>query len=157
MKIAGQRRGEAYPTAPRTSSAGGGGAWTLYTPAFDSTSHDADIGNGELTGTYLIPPGVKTCKIQLALTWGDTSNAGTGSILVPLPPGVTPDFSLMATCLALGNAPVSPVVATGSINGSPIAISADFVQIAGQFVTSAPINTLEAGSIVFLSAEFPIL
>jgi len=143
-----------YPVAPRPS-ASVGGAWALYTPGFDNANHDASIGNGELTGTFIVQG--KTCRIQLSLTWGTTSTSGSAPVFVPVPPGVTPDFTVMATCAALGGAPITPVVATGDLNGSPIAISADFALIGGDYVTAAPLSTLAPGSVVFLSAEFPIL
>ena len=149
----GRNARETYPETPR-ASASSGGVWTLYTPAFDNSAHDASLGDGDLAGTYIVEG--KTCRIQLALTWGSTSTSGTAPVFVPMPPGVTLDPSRMAVSAALGD-PITPVVATGLLNGSPIAVSADFIFDSGEYITTAPLSTLQAGSVVFLSAEFPIV
>ena len=62
--------------------------WTAYTPTWTATGGTPSVGDGSLTGRYIIAGNV--CHLRINLTWGSTTS-GTGSNWVfSLPSGATP-------------------------------------------------------------------
>ena len=58
--------------------------WTTYTPSWASTGTTPTIGNGSITGKWIrINPFTVLWKIKL--TWGSTTNGGTGVWLFGAP------------------------------------------------------------------------
>ncbi|PVD01353.1 hypothetical protein [Streptomyces sp. CS014] len=78
-------------------------AWTAFTPTWTSTGTAPTLGNGTLTGRYMKIG--RTVHVYGALTFGSTTNTGTGSLTMGLPvqaasasPGV-----LSITCSRTGS------------------------------------------------------
>lgn len=67
------------------------GTFTVYTPGWRTTGAGADptIGNGSLVGRYAKVG--KNWHVQIRLTWGSTTNGGSGDWEFDVPPGCTPD------------------------------------------------------------------
>lgn len=63
--------------------AGGGPAWTTYTPSWTSTGTAPNLGNGTAFGRY-VQIG-KRVSFTAEITLGSTSTAGTGSYSISLP------------------------------------------------------------------------
>lgn len=61
-----------------------GGSWTTYTPTWSTTGTAPALGNGTLVGAYCLI-GAKTCVVQILLTCGTTTVAGTGDMKWALP------------------------------------------------------------------------
>lgn len=60
------------------------GVWTAYTPAFTGTSSNPSVGNGTLTGRYLIQG--KRCDVVVRAVFGTSGiNGGGGVLLWSLP------------------------------------------------------------------------
>ena len=59
---------------------------THFSPAFQTNNGDGVLGNGNFTGVFWVVGSVMTLLYQLI--WGGTT-AGTGLILLPLPPDWT--------------------------------------------------------------------
>ena len=58
-------------------------AWTSYTPTWTATTSNPAIGNGTLTGRYLLMG--KTVYVRIYLQYGSTSTAGSGNWKWALP------------------------------------------------------------------------
>ena len=62
--------------------------WTSYTPSWTATGGTPSLGNGTLTGHYLLAGNL--LAIRIALTWGSTTSAtGTSVWRFSLPSGIT--------------------------------------------------------------------
>jgi hypothetical protein len=131
-----------------------------YTPALASTNADASIGDGAGSGSWWIDGHVM--NIEACFTWGTTSTFGTGSLLVPLPPGFTAadiDFNRM-TVIGFGTvgAPCVCIKALGGVQTNVVCFAIDVFGIvfavtvvAGDFVGIAQNDQ------IFISAQFPLL
>ena len=60
--------------------------WTSYTPTWTGTGSNPSIGNGTLTGSYLLFG--TTCFLSIYMAIGSTTTGGSGAWLFALPPGV---------------------------------------------------------------------
>jgi hypothetical protein len=60
-----------------------GDAWTAYTPTWTSTGTAPAIGNGTLSGTYVLAG--KLCIFRATVAFGTTTTFGTGSYSLGLP------------------------------------------------------------------------
>lgn len=60
-----------------------GSAWTTYTPTWTATSTNPTLGNGTLTGAYIAAG--KLIAVRIVLTFGSTTNPGTGGWALSLP------------------------------------------------------------------------
>lgn len=58
-------------------------AWTSYTPSWTATTTNPTLGNGTLTGRYMLIG--KTCFVSITLTIGSTTSVGSGTYLFGLP------------------------------------------------------------------------
>ncbi len=74
------------------------GVWTDYTPVWTSSGTAPAIGNGTLSGRYVLHG--KTCHFTIALTFGSTTTTGSGSWSFGFP--VTPSFTLPTSFLLTG-------------------------------------------------------
>jgi len=70
-----------------------GDIWTVYTPVFNTANADGAIGDGVITGSFKIDG--DTLFYNIVLTWGTTTNGGTGFLTFSLPPGITVDNAKM--------------------------------------------------------------
>ena len=61
--------------------------WTTYTPTWSFGTAPGSIGNGSLTGSYLLFG--TTCFITINLTFGSTTSGGEGPWAFSLPSGIT--------------------------------------------------------------------
>lgn len=59
------------------------GAWQSYTPTWTSGGTNPTLGNGTLTGQYMLIG--KTCFASLTLTLGSTTSIGSGTYLFSVP------------------------------------------------------------------------
>jgi hypothetical protein len=65
---------------------GGGdllGPWQSYTPAWTASTTNPTLGNGSLTGQYMLVG--KTCHVQLGLSIGSTTTIGSGTYQFSVP------------------------------------------------------------------------
>jgi hypothetical protein len=67
--------------------AGWMGIWTTYTPAWTAVTTNPAIGNGTLTGKYIIRPG-GTCILRIYLVAGGTTMFGSGAWSFGMPAGI---------------------------------------------------------------------
>lgn len=73
--------------------------WTNFTPAWANTSTAPAIGNGSWAGTrYRRPAGADLVHVEMCLTWGSTTSAGTGAFWTFGFPSVTPDATELTDC-----------------------------------------------------------
>jgi hypothetical protein len=84
------------------------GVWDSYTPTWTTSGSAPSIGNGSLVGRYRIVG--KKMDIWIQLTWGSTTNGGTGDFTFTLPSGVTvqqnnigTEQMLLAKCFTTGS------------------------------------------------------
>lgn len=59
------------------------GVWTAYTPTWSSTGTAPTVGNGTLVGFYELIG--KTCRYRIVLTFGSTTNIGSGNYIFSPP------------------------------------------------------------------------
>lgn len=63
--------------------------WTAYTPTWSGTGGTPSVGNGSLTGRYIIAGNV--CHLRIDLAWGSTTTANSATNWVfSLPSGASP-------------------------------------------------------------------
>lgn len=60
-----------------------GSAWTTYTPAWTTSGTAPSLGNGTLAGAYVAAG--KLIMVRAVLTFGSTTNPGTGGWSLSLP------------------------------------------------------------------------
>ena len=60
-----------------------GDPWTAWTPTWTATTTNPVIGNGSLTGGYILAG--KLCHFWAQITMGSTTTYGTGSWLLDMP------------------------------------------------------------------------
>jgi hypothetical protein len=78
--------------------------WTSYTPVWTASSVNPVIGNGTITGSYMIIG--KTCFVRGNVAMGDTTTFGSGEWYISMPvPAINADAILLtATLLDNGSA-----------------------------------------------------
>ena len=59
------------------------GAWTSYTPTWSSSGTQPAIGNGSITGRYMVIG--KTCTVTISVNFGTTTTFGTNAYMFSLP------------------------------------------------------------------------
>lgn len=64
------------------------GAWTSYTPTWTAATSNPTLGNGTITAKYKALDAT-TYAISIVVTFGSTTNAGSGVYSFSLPSGVT--------------------------------------------------------------------
>ena len=122
------------------------GGWTAFTPTFGASAGSPALGNGTIGGRYKRLG--KTVTFTAKMTWGSTTNSGTGFLRFGLPSAriSTVDFLGDAMLLDSSAGTAGYVTATCLAGGTD-----NFVLIgaaAGGFVTNTIPFTFGAGDIV---------
>lgn len=128
------------------------GDMITYTPVWTAVSVNPAIGNGTLTGNYLLDGSV--VKFIIGLTVGSTTTFGTGLWRFSLPIAAVAPLTPHATALAFDTSgAISRLAMAISISTTTIALNGDN---AGQFSATVPF-TWATGDTINLYGEYNVV
>jgi hypothetical protein len=136
------------------------GIWQTYTPTWAAATTLPVLGNGILTGKYIIRPG-GTCLVRIYLAIGSTSTMGMGSWTFSLPMAVADDV-----VNTMGLAQIKDISAGANYPRLAVLVPNDsvvqyFVQfndgntVAASLTATAPF-TWATNDYMHVSAEYPV-
>ena len=110
-------------------------AWATYTPTLTGANTSPAIGNGTIAGSYFVVG--KLCAVSVSVTFGSSTNGGTGAWTVSLPVQAASTGEQELVCKlymatsALNFCGVAPVSAGASVASPFFPVSASASNVAG--------------------------